>query len=263
MNGRGTPGHARRRHFVTGATSGIGAALVALLHARGDELWLLARSQDRADHLAEMFPRAHILVADLADPVRLEAILATTALPWPLHSLLHIAGVIDFASTIDLPVERLREQLTVNLISPMILSRALLPPLRAGGGLVLFANSTASLNPGSGLPAYVASKGGLRGFADVLRQEEAPRGVRVTSVYPGRTDTPMQRQVHRQENRAYDRSQLLPVSTVAEGILQLIDLPPRASVPDLVIRPAPPVTEAVPLEPSGGAEWCPYRLQTR
>src|SRR5215217_3238336 len=86
----------KRRHFITGASSGIGAAVAAALHARGDELWLLARSNERAHELWQRFPDAEILVADLANPFALEIALLSAVLPSLLNCLLHIAGVIDF-----------------------------------------------------------------------------------------------------------------------------------------------------------------------
>ena len=174
-----------------------------------DELWLLARSDERANELSQMFPQAEILVGDLANPALLEISLLHALLPGFLDCLLHIAGVIDLSRAVDVPADQISEQVNVNLVAPIILTRALLPALRAAGGLVLIANSTATLSAGAGRSAYVASKSGVRGFADVLRLEESSHGVRVTTVFPGRTDTPMQEKVHGQENRVYDAAHLI------------------------------------------------------
>jgi short-subunit dehydrogenase len=65
-----TSDQTRRRHFITGASSGIGAAVAAMLYARGDQLWLLASGNQRAHELRHRFPDAEILVADLAKPIR-------------------------------------------------------------------------------------------------------------------------------------------------------------------------------------------------
>jgi short-subunit dehydrogenase len=99
------------------------------------------------------------------------------------------------------------------------------------------------VNTGSGLRAnaqwasYNASKFGLRGFADALRLEEEEHGVRVSTVYPGRTATPMQEQVHQQEGARYDAAAWIRPETVAGEIVRLLDLGPDATIPDLVIRP--------------------------
>jgi short-subunit dehydrogenase len=230
----------KRRHFITGASSGIGAAVAAMLYARGDELWLLAHSDERAHELWQRFPQAEILVADLANPPALEMSLLSAVLPRLLNCLLHIAGVIDFGLVAEVAAGQIREQVNVNLVAPMILTSALLPALRRGRGLVLIANSTATLSAdAAGRSTYVASKSGIRGFADVLRLEESAHGVRVTTVFPGRTDTPMQERVHEQEKKVYDAAQLMRPDTVARSILHVVDLPADATIHDLTIRPMP------------------------
>jgi len=85
--------------------------------------------------------------------------------------------------------------------------------------------------------AYAASKHGLRALADALRQEEAQHGIRVTSVYPGRTATPMQERVHRQEGQEYDATRFITPEAVATTILTALDLPRDAHLTDLTVRP--------------------------
>jgi NAD(P)-dependent dehydrogenase (short-subunit alcohol dehydrogenase family) len=156
----------------------------------------------------------------------------------PVDSVLHVAGVVDLA-----PVERLRladweEQLTVNLTAPAVLTRELLPHVRDARGTFVFVNSSAGLAAGAEWSAYAASKFGLRAFADALRAEEVEHGVRVSTVYPSRTATPMQEKVHEQEGRTYDASRWISPETVVDTILHVVDLPSDATVPDLRIRPA-------------------------
>jgi short-subunit dehydrogenase len=211
-----------------------------------------------AQELVRRFPQAEILVADLANPFALETVLPTLALPTLLDCLLHIAGVIGFGRAADLTAEQIGEQVSVNLIAPMILTRALLPALRRSKGLVLIANSTATLTGGSdGLSSYVASKAGVRGFADVLRLEEAPHGVRVSTLFPGRTDTPMQKTVHEHEGKIYDAAQLLSPDTVARSILHVLDLPADTTIQDLTIRPVPQGASTDPTPRSEAAEGQP------
>jgi short-subunit dehydrogenase len=226
-------------HLVTGAGSGIGAAVTESLHARGDDLVLLARNDARALELAERFPGARTVVTDLGDP---DAVDRIGGLPERLDSVLHIAGVVELAPVAELDVHQLREQLDVNLVAPAILTRACLPALRAAQCTVVFVNSAAGLSAGASWAAYAASKFGLRALADALRAEEMENGVRVTTVFPSRTATPMQEKVHEQEGRTYDSSRWISPETVAATVLHVLDLPRDATIPEVTVRPLVPWT---------------------
>jgi short-subunit dehydrogenase len=223
-------------HLITGAGSGIGASIARRLHDRGEQLVLLARSDERAADLVGDYPGAATLVADLADPAGLERQLGDADLPDSLDSVLHVAGAVELSPVADLPFDQLREQLDVNLVAPAVLTRACLPGLRAAKGTVVFVNSMSGLRANPTWAAYAASKFGLRGLADALRAEEAGHGVRVSSVFPSRTATPMQQKVHEQEGKDYDPSEWITPDTVAEAILHVLDLPPEATIPELVVK---------------------------
>ncbi|MCQ0023565.1 SDR family oxidoreductase [Streptomyces somaliensis DSM 40738] len=224
-------------HLITGAGSGIGAAVARRLHARGDDLILLARDAGRARDLAGLYPGARTLVGDLAAPDRLSWALSHQELPDRLDTLLHVAGVVDLGPVGELTTRAWRAQLDVNLVAPAELTRLLLPQLRASRGQVVFVNSGAGLRANPEWSAYAASKHGLKALADALRAEEHAHGVRVTSVYPGRTASPMQAKVHRQEGREYDTSGLMDPDSVAATVLAAVDLPRDAEIQDLTVRP--------------------------
>ena len=223
------------RHLVTGAGSGIGRVVAERLIERGDDVWLLARSAERAHDLRADHPGATVLVADLAETDELEGL--TGALPDELDSVVNAAGVVELGPAAELSSAVWREQLAVNLVGPAVLTRVALPALRAARGTVVMVNSGAGLSAHALWSAYAASKHGLRALADSLRAEEQEHGVRVTSVYPGRTATPMQRKVHEQEGKDYDPEAWIDPATVAEAILRVIDLPADATVSDLTLRP--------------------------
>lgn len=223
-------------HVITGAGSGIGAVIAARLRDRGDALVLVARSEARAATMRHEFPNAMFLVADLAAPEALSEALALTDLPEACDSLIHAAGVVDLGAVEQLTTEAWRSQLTVNVIAPAELTRLLLPRLRTARGHVVCVNSGAGLRTSPGWSAYAASKHALKAFADGLRAEEEPNGLRVTSVYPGRTATPMQRRVHEQEGQAYDPAQFIAAESVATAVLAALDLPRDAHLVDVMIR---------------------------
>ncbi|MEU0841282.1 SDR family oxidoreductase [Streptomyces sp. NPDC005962] len=224
-------------HLITGAGSGIGAAVTGRLAERGDELWLLARDAGRAKELAGRFPGARTVVGDLGDPEKLSWALSHQSLPDRLDSLLHIAGVVDLGEIGELTPKAWNRQLAANLVAPAELTRLLLPQLRLAQGHVIFLNSGAGLRANAQWGAYAASKHGLKALADALRWEESGNGLRVTTVYPGRTATPMQVKVHQQEGKEYEAERWIAPETVATSVLTALDLPRDAEITDLQIRP--------------------------
>lgn len=224
-------------HVITGAGSGIGAAVARRLHARGDDLVLVVRDAGRGKELTAEFPGSRALVADLTDPERISWAFSHQSMPEEVDSLLHIAGVVDLGQVGELTPKAWRNQLNVNLMAPAELTRHLLPQLRMSQGHVVFVNSGAGLNANAQWSAYAASKHGLKALADSLRHEEHAHGVRVTSVYPGRTASPMQAKIHQQEGQEYDPARFIDAESVATTILMAIDLPRDAEVNDLTVRP--------------------------
>jgi short-subunit dehydrogenase len=210
-----------RTHLVTGAGSGIGAELADRLAERGDRVVRLTRD-----------------VVDLSDTVAVARWATDFADDLDgLDSLLHVAGTVELGAVAELDVTVWQRHLEVNLTAPAVLTAHLLPALRASRGTVVFVNSSAGLVANAGWSAYAASKFGLRALADSLRAEESGAGVRVTTVFPSRTATPMQEKVHQQEGRVYDASRWIRPATVVDSILHVLDLPSDATIPELVIRP--------------------------
>lgn len=232
------PGGPHRTHVLTGAGSGIGAAVAERLQARGDHLVLLARDEARAEDLAATHPGADVVALDLADPAAVEA--------WRppeghdgVDSLLHVAGYVELGPVATTDRAVWERTLHVNVTAPALLTGTLLPALRARRGTVVFVNSGAGINAHAQWGAYAASKFALRALADALRAEEAPHGVRVSTVFPGRTATPMQAQVHAQEGADYDPGAWTAAGTVADTILACVDLPGDAALAEVVLRPGP------------------------
>lgn len=224
-------------HLITGAGAGIGAAVAEVLLARGDELHLLVRHRGRAEELAERYPGAHLLIADLADPGGLAEALADQEVPARLDSLVQVAGVADLGGVGDLGTEVWRHTVDVNLLAPAELARICLPALRAAGGQVVFVNSGSGLHAHPQWSAYAASKHGLRALADSLRAEERDHGVRVTSIYPGRVATAMQAKVHAHEGKDYDPTEWIAPASVATAVVTALDLPRDAEMTDVTVRP--------------------------
>jgi NADP-dependent 3-hydroxy acid dehydrogenase YdfG len=225
---------------VTGASSGIGRAVALALAAEGARLHLVGRDAGRLSAVASLAGDAPAVTTHRADLAR-EADL--TALGARLLAevdnvdiLVHAAGVYGRGPVAEAPLADLDAQYRVNLRAPFALTQALVPLLR-GGGHVVFVNSTAGVRAAAGVGSYAATKHGLRALADALREELGPLGVRVLSVFVGRTATPMQRAIHGLEGRPWDPARLLQPEDVAACVLHAVGMPRTAEVTELTVRP--------------------------
>ncbi|MGE3286467.1 MAG: SDR family oxidoreductase [Pseudonocardia sp.] len=221
--------------LVSGASRGIGAATARALAPTHDVL-LGGRDVAALDEVATGLPGARAWPVELTDPTALAA--AVEGID-RLDVLVHSAGIGPLGTVEESPADQWRRTFEVNVVAVAELTRLLLPALRAARGRVVLVNSGAGHNARPGWASYAASKFALRAFGDALRAEEAPRGVRVTSVHPGRTDTEMQRRVIAHEGREYEAASFLRPESVAEAIRYAVTAPPDADITELSIRPAP------------------------
>jgi NADP-dependent 3-hydroxy acid dehydrogenase YdfG len=151
--------------------------------------------------------------------------------------LVHSAGVIFLGPFEKVGIENLDEQYRINVRAPYLLTQKLLPTITKSKGQIVFVNSTAGLSSWENNSQYSASKHALRAVADSLRKEVASSGVKVMSVFPGATDTPMQKQVQQMEGNEYDPDNFLAASEVARTIITSISLPQNSMITEITIRP--------------------------
>jgi NADP-dependent 3-hydroxy acid dehydrogenase YdfG len=226
--------------LVTGATSGIGRAIAVALAVDGAPVWAVGRRTEALHALTADWPCVRSEQADLVlddDVERLVSKVETEASG--LDVLVHAAGVAGLGCVASAPVDALDHMYRLNLRVPYLLTQRLLPLLRRSRGQVVFVNSSAGLHASAGLSQYAATKHALKALADSLRCEVNHDGVRVLSVYPGRTASPMQEHLHRQqpEVRPYRAADLLQPEDVAAVVVQALSLPRTAEVTDLHVRP--------------------------
>lgn len=181
---------ANRTALVTGAASGIGAAVARRWGATGARVILLDRDGEAAAAVAAGIPDATLLVHDLSDPQAIAAIAAEVADAGGLDVLVNAAGIV-VESDDD---EALTRTLAVNLEASVRLTRHLVPQLRAADApRVVNIGSVQADRAGSGSVAYAASKGGLHAATRALAVDLAGDGILVNAVAPGFIDTPMAR----------------------------------------------------------------------
>ena len=175
--------------LVTGASSGIGQAVCKRLLDKGIDVIGISRSIGDPQHAQPGFTA---LPCDLTDFSRSASVVnALIKSQRPLRGIVFCAGAGYFGDLEQLDFERVRSLLDLNLLSPMQLSKLLVPKFkRQGRGLLIFIGSEAALQGSRKGSAYCASKFGLRGFVQSLRAECRQSGVRVTLVNPGMVRTP-------------------------------------------------------------------------
>ena len=223
---------------VTGAGSGLGRAIALELARHKVSVALVGRTLEKLQAVAREAASngAHLRCysADLAcdeDIERLQRELAS------LDILIHGAGVTLLGEIASTPVRYLDDQFRINVRAPYLLTQQFLPALKEKRGQVVFLNSTVGLEARANLGQYAASKHALRALADSLRAEVNGAGVRVLSIYLGRTATPMQAQTFAAEQRPYQPETLLQAEDVATLIVHVLSLPPTAEVTEIRMRP--------------------------
>lgn len=228
--------------IVTGASSGIGAAIGRSLVGAGWGVVLVGRDQERLDEIksssSSRGEAVWTFVCDLANADQRAALVdfATGSFE-AISAIIHSAGSYEWARLQDSTDEDLARILTLNTIAPLSLSRAILSRMPPNESDIVFLNSSVVQGAGAGLAAYAASKHALKGAADCLRAEINELGIRVLSVYPGRTASPMQERVFEREGRNYVPQELLQPEDIAAVVTHSISLPRSAEITDLHIRP--------------------------
>lgn len=225
--------------LLTGASSGIGRALTLALAQHEASLHLLGRDEAALAELARQVRswggEAQTYAFDLTDDAALRAFAA--GFTAPLDILVHSAGTVSLGALQDAAIEDLDAQYRLNVRAPYLLTQLLLGRLRRAKGQLVFLNSGAGLSARAQWSQYAATKHALKAVADALRDELKGSGVRVMSVYPGRTASPMQARVHEQEGRPYDPTKFVQSGDVAAMIVAALELPRSAEVTDLSVRP--------------------------
>jgi NADP-dependent 3-hydroxy acid dehydrogenase YdfG len=187
---------------VSGATGGIGEAIVAAIVSEGAYVWAIGRDQRRLKKLATSMRDAVMpVVVDLSAVEEIERAAKDVEASGSVDVLVHAAGVVRLGSIALLTAEDLDELHVVNVRAAYVLTRQLLPALRRVQGQVVFVNSSSALRPGSSNP------------------------------------TAMQKTVHEFEERAFEPAYLLTPHDVAASVIHCLSLPRSAEVTDIAIRP--------------------------
>jgi short-subunit dehydrogenase len=181
--------------------------------------------------------RLQLLQCDLSDFVSLDRLFSETLKQIPrLDGVILCHGFGDFGSLEEFSVSRIEQQIDTNLTSNILISRLVIPKMKAQkcGDLILI-GSESSLKGGKKGAVYCAAKFGLRGFVQALRQECASNNVRVAIVNPGMVDTEFFDKLDfaPQESRA----NMLQAKDVASAVKTILDMPAGSVVDEINLSP--------------------------
>jgi len=227
---------------ITGVSGGIGKAIALDLAAKGVKTCLLGRKLEALEDVAvvarKTAPQALCYQVDLTADQDVRKVAGYIERDFVhIDILIHSAGVISFGPLESASVEDFDRQYRINVRAPYVLTQALLPMLRSCQGQIVFINSSAGLNAGPNVGQYAATKFALKAVADSFRQEVNAEELRVLSVYPGRTATPMQAAIFKMEGRDYHPERLMQPEDIAAVIINALALPRTAEVTDINVRP--------------------------
>ncbi|MCH9693415.1 MAG: SDR family oxidoreductase [Gammaproteobacteria bacterium] len=178
--------------LVTGASSGIGAAIAIAFAEAGWDVMAAGRDEGRLEEVADVSERISTWVGELAESEDCDELIADTIDEFgDLDCLVNSAGILLHADAADSSDEDWRNTLTINLDVPFFLSRAALPHLVKAEGSIVNISSFWGLQAGEAVVAYCVSKAALNMLTKAMARDAASDGVRINAICPGGVDTPM------------------------------------------------------------------------
>ena len=227
---------------VTGGGSGVGAAVAVTLARAGADVLLVGRSQEKLQKVAAKVrsfgSKAKCYSIDLATSSGPFELARQLAQDIPSVDILVQSAGVYFSSPIErASLAEFDKQYQTNVRAPYLLAQSLLPMLKVQRGQVVFVNSSSGISAKPTTAQYDSTKHALRAIADSLRAEVNAQGVRVLSVYLGRTATEMQEKIFQNDGLPYRPELLLQPEDVASVILNALCLSRTAEVTDIHIRP--------------------------
>lgn len=231
--------------LITGATSGIGRAMAIALSHTGYEVYAIGRSETALEKLRAEEPAIVPIAVDVTDREALDAVLTD------LHVdvLINNAGMMPpLGNFADMKVSDIDATLEVNLSAAIVLTRMVVPQMRARqSGHILFTSSSAAHAAFPNVAVYSATKAAISGFAAALRADLSPCGIRVTEIVPGRVETQLYNDILDAKSREamYAGNLSVQPEDVAKMVVALLALPAAADVTRFDIMPTRPVPPSV------------------
>ena len=222
---------------ITGASSGVGKSLAIQLSDAGYKVVLAARSENKLNAIAEEIQtkggNCLVVPTDVSQPEQINNLKIEALEYGDVFVVINNAGLGKFCKIEDVTLEDWNRQLDVNLRASFLVSQAFIPGMKQREkGMLVFMNSVAGKKGYPYSAAYVASKFGMRGLADSMREELRENNIKVISIHPGAVDTPFWDKT----GVNFPREEMLDTSTLAQSIMHAIQSPGNFTVEELVVR---------------------------
>lgn len=225
---------------VTGAGSGIGRAIARALAAQGASVCLVGRTraklEETANSMPSSSPRPSVLPTDLTVDDQVNQLVATLT-KHGVDILVLCAGEISHGLIKDASLETYDILYHANVRAPYRLIQLLLPSLKVRTGQIVVVNSSVGLTAPSNVSQFSSTQHAMKAVTDSLRSEVNADGIRVLSIYPGRTATPRIEKMYAKNGQEYHPERLLQPEDVAAVVANALMLPKTAEVTDISIRP--------------------------
>ena len=226
-----------KKRVIAGATGGIGSQLCKLLHQSGAELFLTGRNHEKLAAIATSMgiPSTQIFAADIADPAAVQAMseAAFAAIGTP-DILINAAGIGIIKSIDQLSIEDFTQSLQTNLIGSFLLVKAFLPGMKeVKKGLIINIPGVLGKVPMAGAAAYSASKYGIVGMMQSIREELKRTEIRITNLFLGGVDSPFWDSI----DLKVQKEKMIREEEAARAIWFLCQQPAGGVVSEMVLQP--------------------------
>jgi short-subunit dehydrogenase len=226
-----------KRVLITGATGGIGSQVAKLLAAGGAELFLTGRRSDKLSELADALrlPATRTFAAELSDPDMVQSLAARVSEQFEsIDILINAAGIGIIKPLEQLTTDDFKKTLDSNLVATFLLVKAFLPGMKlTGKGLIINIPGVLGKVPMAGAAAYSASKYGLVGMMQSIREELKRTEVRITNVFMGGVDSPFWDEIPMR----VQREKMIRSEEAARAIWFLCQQPASGVVSEMVLQP--------------------------
>ncbi|MET0252003.1 MAG: SDR family NAD(P)-dependent oxidoreductase [Novosphingobium sp.] len=234
--------------LITGGGTGIGEAAALALAAKGVAVAVTGRRREKLEGLVGRISadggKAIAIQSDVAvEADALRAVREAAEQLGRLDIVVNSAGINEYGGVQTLDLASWRRVIDINLMGTIYTCAAAVPILKAaGGGDIVNISSTSGRRAAAAFASYSTSKHGVQGFSESLRQEVGGIGIRVCIIEPGATESEIASSVSDPKAREFMHKHVtkegaMKASDIADAIVFVVGLPPRANVSTMLVRP--------------------------